>query len=670
MTTPTPRSGNQQPQGHSWADKVRVTDSSTRCKLEQLSRQPAGTILEIPKDMTMANMDAWEKSMIGFFVSYKLPYHAIHAIANRIWKAYGLQKVTVMTNGFMVFQFNTVEMMEEVLARGPWMFGGKAILLQAWQPGFQFDRNKIKTLPVWARLQGLPFPLWTKKGLSMAASMVGKPLACDEATLQGSRLEYARVCIEIDATMPLVHRFQVASSLTESPITIDVSYEWKPSRCNSCKVFGHSCKAQVEKTSEDKEKKDKEKSVDKGKSQVMPMAEMPSKVPEQRNLAMVIREEDSSSSSKDSQQVVITKVTDAGGKTVELTQDKNEGGLNRKDKQKLICVETQPNYVESKLDSVATGTVSRGKEVETSGSSTSGGQSHNGISTLSPKHAKKRKGGRKKKGGSKPPLDVFGLLETRVMVNNLAAVQANILPPHWAAITNIHANPLCRIIVGWNTKKLTIRSIQATAQWITCEVSNHLMLSGLRLTFVYGSNNYVERTALWNYMQTASVDHASIPWAIMGDFNAVLKPIDRSGGSNSWLKHHEEFPECIEKSSLHQIPYSGIHLTWHNGQTGENTIMKKLDWAFGNYAFQVRWQAAKVFFLPRQESDHSAVILRLAVNLHQETPSFKFLNQWTEHEDFMDIVRNVWQHRIVGVQATYPTRFIRPERHGRGLNIC
>ncbi|KAB5524654.1 hypothetical protein DKX38_022403 [Salix brachista] len=402
MTTPTPRSGNQQPQGHSWADKVRVTDSSTRCKLEQLSRQPAGTILEIPKDMTMANMDAWEKSMIGFFVSYKLPYHAIHAIANRIWKAYGLQKVTVMTNGFMVFQFNTVEMMEEVLARGPWMFGGKAILLQAWQPGFQFDRNKIKTLPVWARLQGLPFPLWTKKGLSMAASMVGKPLACDEATLQGSRLEYARVCIEIDATMPLVHRFQVASSLTESPITIDVSYEWKPSRCNSCKIFGHSCKAQEEKTSEDKEKKDKEKSVDKGKSQVMPTAEMSSKVPEQRNLAMVIREEDPSSSSKDSQQVVITKVTDAGGKTVELTQDKNEGGLNRKDKQKLICVETQPNCVESKLDSVATGTVSRGKEVETSGSSTSGGQSHNGISTLSPKHAKKRKGGRKKKEAQSP----------------------------------------------------------------------------------------------------------------------------------------------------------------------------------------------------------------------------------------------------------------------------
>ncbi|KAJ6319470.1 hypothetical protein OIU78_014982 [Salix suchowensis] len=105
----------------------------------------------------------------------------------------------------------------------------------------------------------------------------------------------------------------------------------------------------------------------------MPTAEMP----EQRNLAVVIREEDRSSSSKDSQQAVITKVTDAGGKTVELTQDKNE-------------------------DYVATGTVSRGKEVETSGSSTSGGQSHNGISTLSPKHAKKRKGGRKKKEAQSP----------------------------------------------------------------------------------------------------------------------------------------------------------------------------------------------------------------------------------------------------------------------------
>ncbi|KAG5246886.1 DUF4283 domain-containing protein [Salix suchowensis] len=192
--------------------------------------------------MQLANVDIWHRSMIGFFVSYKLPFHAVQTIANRIWKSHGLEKTTVMSNGFMIFRFSTEEAVGEILARGPWMFGGKTILLQKWQPGFQFDKNKIRTIPVWARLQGLPFPLWNKKGLSMAASMVGKPIASDVATMQCTRLEFARVCVEIDAEVPLVHNFKVMSTLSEDPISVDVSYEWKPARCATCRVFGHSCK--------------------------------------------------------------------------------------------------------------------------------------------------------------------------------------------------------------------------------------------------------------------------------------------------------------------------------------------------------------------------------------------------------------------------------------------
>ncbi|KAJ6867749.1 hypothetical protein NC652_038827 [Populus alba x Populus x berolinensis] len=91
------------------------------------------------------------------------------------------------------------------------MFGGKNIILQQWHPRFQFDKSKISTLPVWIRLHGLPFPLWSKQGLSLAASMVGRPLSCDESTHTCTRLEYARLCVE------------------------------KPSHCDKCKVFGHSC---------------------------------------------------------------------------------------------------------------------------------------------------------------------------------------------------------------------------------------------------------------------------------------------------------------------------------------------------------------------------------------------------------------------------------------------
>nr|TKS04165.1 hypothetical protein D5086_0000143660 [Populus alba] len=109
-------------------------------------------------------------------------------------------------NGFMIFRFNTEEKMQAVLEKGPWMFGGKNIILQQWHPRFQFDKNKISTLPVWIRLHGLPFPLWSKQGLSLAASML-----------------------------------EIESPLSTAPITVTVEYEWKPQSCDKCKVFGHNC---------------------------------------------------------------------------------------------------------------------------------------------------------------------------------------------------------------------------------------------------------------------------------------------------------------------------------------------------------------------------------------------------------------------------------------------
>jgi hypothetical protein len=179
--------------------------------------------------------------MVGFFPGFKMPFHAVNTIASRVWRPYGLENVMTTTNGFMLFRFKTEEELHAVLEKGPWMFGGKNIILQQWHPRFKFDKSKISTLPVWIRLHGLPFPLWSKQGLSLAASMVGRPLSCDELTYSCTRLEYARLCVELDAALPFIHSFDIDCPLSAEPITVTVEYEWKPSRCGKCNIFGHSC---------------------------------------------------------------------------------------------------------------------------------------------------------------------------------------------------------------------------------------------------------------------------------------------------------------------------------------------------------------------------------------------------------------------------------------------
>ncbi|KAJ6287753.1 hypothetical protein OIU78_030447 [Salix suchowensis] len=248
-TTATPPQPNVRPAPspprtqQSWADKVRVSDSTTRFKLQQLARQPTGSKLVIPANILLENTDQWTRSMVGFFPGYKMPFHAAKSIAKRAWAGHGLEQVMTMEAGYLVFRFKSETDMQGVIAKGPWMFGGKHIALQQWHPQLKFERNQIKAMPVLIRLYGLPFPLWSHEGLSRAASMVGKPLSCDEPTYRSTRLDYARMCVEVIADDEFVHSFEIETPLTTEPCTVRVEYEWKPAHCMECKTFGHNCRA-------------------------------------------------------------------------------------------------------------------------------------------------------------------------------------------------------------------------------------------------------------------------------------------------------------------------------------------------------------------------------------------------------------------------------------------
>ncbi|KAF9664275.1 hypothetical protein SADUNF_Sadunf17G0139100 [Salix dunnii] len=92
----------------------------------------------------------------------------------------------------------------------------------------------------------------TKFTLDSLPRQVDGRLQIPEEVLQEStnqcctRLDYAQVCVELDATLPFVHTFEMEYPLFMEPITVEVDYEWKPSRCSKCKYFGHSCSVSSE----------------------------------------------------------------------------------------------------------------------------------------------------------------------------------------------------------------------------------------------------------------------------------------------------------------------------------------------------------------------------------------------------------------------------------------
>ena len=124
----------QKPNTSTWADRVKVTDSSTRFTLDPLPRHEEGGKPELTADMLTDNAEQWERCMVGFFPRFRMNFHTVNTVANRIWKNRGLESVMSTASWFWLFRFQKEEQMQAILERGPWMFGGKTMILQQWHP--------------------------------------------------------------------------------------------------------------------------------------------------------------------------------------------------------------------------------------------------------------------------------------------------------------------------------------------------------------------------------------------------------------------------------------------------------------------------------------------------------------------------------------------------------
>ncbi|KAJ6373897.1 hypothetical protein OIU78_029568 [Salix suchowensis] len=245
-------------------------------------------------------------------------------------------------------------------------------------------------------------------------------------------------------------------------------------------------------------------------------------------------------------------------------------------------------------------------------------------------------------------LDIAGIIEARILPQNLQGVQEQIAMQGWNFISNIQAAHHCRILVGWNANKVTLQCIHSESQWITCEVVSLQTKEAITVSFVYGLNSVAERSHLWNYIRQFKPASNITPWVVMGDFNATLRPSDRHGGDTRWLNHHEEFRESINTAGIFQPPYTGVHLTWDNGQQGSRTILKRLDWIFINPSLLERWPQAKAHFATRDISDHSAMTLSLSGRVKRKGTPFKFLNLWLEQDNFKEMIQEIWRSRLQG----------------------
>ncbi|WMV21122.1 hypothetical protein MTR67_014507 [Solanum verrucosum] len=138
------------------------------------------------------------------------------------------------------------------------------------------------------------------------------------------------------------------------------------------------------------------------------------------------------------------------------------------------------------------------------------------------------------------------------------------------------------------------------------------------------------------------------PWVVGGDFNVILNEEEKLGGLAFTQNEALEFASCINACALTEVRTSGSKYTWWNGRIEEDCIFKRLDRILVNQEFMDLFPTSEVHYLIRQGSDHAPLHMTSSSREDVFIKPFRFLNFWSKHKHFKQVVADNWSVDFVG----------------------
>ncbi|XP_026437146.1 uncharacterized protein LOC113335253 [Papaver somniferum] len=193
-------------------------------------------------DTASARMERCENLVVGFFVGKRLSFAAVQLAVSKLWKFNKEVSIKLYSDCAFIFEFNDDEDRKKVLDTGSFLISNKLFTLKPWSHMMEKCITEVKSVPIWVLIYGVPLHMWDEEGLGLLSSYLGKPLSVDDCTINQDRLAFARVCIEIDVEFDYPEKIPLLID-GKFAFELPVVYQWKPHKCDVCRVFGQSTKA-------------------------------------------------------------------------------------------------------------------------------------------------------------------------------------------------------------------------------------------------------------------------------------------------------------------------------------------------------------------------------------------------------------------------------------------
>ncbi|XP_042944611.1 uncharacterized protein LOC122278495 [Carya illinoinensis] len=598
------------------------------------------------KDEIRKSAEPFWFSLVLKFLRRRPSLDAIRAFIRSRWGLSGIPVVSSMSKPRNVFiRFQSESDLNKALSREATDVDGVHYRAFLWLTDFS-ENEEPSLVPVWINLPGLPPNFYHSSFLKIFTAPIGRFICCDNFTRCATRIDGARVCVEMDAAKPPLNSFWIGTPGSPSSWLQEVVFETLPAFCIKCKLQGHNgktCKT-VELEHVDPENLCNEEPME----DLVEVTKLQESERIEGNPLVVMNDVEVINEEVEEGEVLPNQVLAdniVGLQEVDPGQSMALGAVlvekpdlvNDALIEQVEEVEQLASQVYAKVDYSRTPQVEIGdaqlevldeEQIWVASLFDSEGANQDAhIQTekevmSEPEDSAKTVSA---KMGNKPFVDEQNLRRLQSVVSFEGSVSNQELGG--------------KLWVQWS-KEVKASVMHFSSQSITMAVE----MNGkcMWITFVYAKCNYGERQKLWDDL--CGLQSSNVPWIVIGDFNIIRSDNERIGGHPRPRIALEEFNSFIDMVGLTDLGFQGNKMTWCNGQEGSSRSWARLDRALVNLAHNLEFPLAGGLYLPKFSS-YPAILqvdLCLEDRRYGHVP-FKFQQMWTTHDAFMNLVTNEWK---------------------------
>ncbi|XP_058733532.1 uncharacterized protein LOC131605159 [Vicia villosa] len=150
-----------------------------------------------------------------------------------MWAKHGSLSIVDLGNDYFTASFANNDDHYRALMEGPWLIYDHYLSVQEWKPNFCPSSDAVEQIAVWVRISGLPLEYYDARVLAFIGNRIGTTVKVDRNTLKIERGKYARLCMQVDLTKPLLAMFSIKGRHYK------IENEGLHLLCLRCGRFGH-----------------------------------------------------------------------------------------------------------------------------------------------------------------------------------------------------------------------------------------------------------------------------------------------------------------------------------------------------------------------------------------------------------------------------------------------